>query len=125
MEITIQSTTKPENPKKGIKYNDAWHSVVGKAAGYVNMIKLGDIVEVREGDNGVVTFIQKKSDATREPVIEGINAPMSYDSRLLDIEEKILEIIRQNSMNNALIIEIAKKLGIETTNTIPASEMAQ
>lgn len=56
--ITIESTTKPENPKKGIKFGGEWYTVVGKAADYVKNIKPGK-AQIDLNEEGNVIFIQQ------------------------------------------------------------------
>ena len=127
-EVLIESTTKPENPKKGIKYNDAWHTVVGKAANYVNDLKQGDLVEVKEGDNGAVTFIQKKTELG-EPKKEPDRFTPTGDlyamceEKLNGIVEQNMFIQKQNENLVSLLMEVAVKLQIDINKFKPASEV--
>jgi len=59
MDIIIESTTKPENPKKGIKFEGNWHTVVGNAANYVKDLKPGKAT-ITLDEKGNVTFIKQE-----------------------------------------------------------------
>ena len=108
MDVTLQSKTKPETARKGIKYNNNWHTVVGKAANYIDNLNMGDIISVKETETGDVVFIGKvgdsmpkdKSEMTEKEAIAEDTAEMT--SVLINLETMIKQ--------NATIIEMLLKL---------------
>lgn len=57
--ITIESTTKPTNPKQGIKFNGEWHTVIGNAAKYVKNLKPGPAT-IDMDEEGNIIFAQQE-----------------------------------------------------------------
>ena len=110
--------TSKSDKNKGIKIGETWYTVVGRAAEYLNQISAGDDVEIRYSeDKKNVVFIRKTGE-------QPIERPHQMTEELLDpykplgnlyamVEEKLNETARQNSMNNALLIRICEKLGID------------
>ncbi|MFW5902922.1 MAG: hypothetical protein ACOCTT_03470 [archaeon] len=43
---------------KGVQLEDGWHTVVGKAANYLDQISKGDEVKVTKDDEGNLTYIK-------------------------------------------------------------------
>lgn len=101
--VEIQSNTKPGNEKPGIKYNDNWHSVLGKAANYVDTLQVGDKKEVRENDKGDVIFIgnpgSQKSFAPKEKAVPDTGCN---------------EILDQLDVIKGMLVKIMNKEGIPT-----------
>ena len=64
--VYIQSKTKPDNPKKSLKFNDKWHEVKGNAVQYFDKVNYKENWEVGVED-GKVVFIGSKSDSCSQP----------------------------------------------------------
>lgn len=65
-ETIIESITKPETPKKGIKFNGEWHTVIGNAANYVKDLERGPAT-VGLNEKGDVTFIKQGKSSQDAP----------------------------------------------------------
>ena len=112
MDVTLQSKTRPDTARKGIKYNDKWHTVIGKATNYIDTFNTGDIIRIDENENGDVIFMgklgAKELEMTEKEVIAEDTADMT--SVLVNMET----IIKQNATLNSMLMQIMKKLEIST-----------
>ena len=105
-DVILESTTKPENPKKGIKYEGNWHTVIGKAANYVDRLNVGDTISVTENENRDVVFISTTTSLTAStptPIIPTISKLETDFAAMLINQETIIK-------QNATIVEMLLKL---------------
>ena len=99
MQVTLQNIS---YGNKGVMYNDAWHTVVGKAADYVDKLSKGTAV-ITEDENGNVVFIRQNKEAkpNDEPTPAGTEEKVEEAKPGDFYKAKEDRIMRMNALSTA------------------------